>query len=158
MSNRSKVSAEELAALLPHHEISLEKMSRINKRIRTRCILITALWMFRIIVVIYFPEWILVTRNETQLLSPDDVNQLLLIRTSILAFGVCVYLWSFFTNHYFRTINVLALIIVCCLFWSDMEVYILNSMINLTLPSLGIVMFRFIPLTLLFLKYLDVRK
>jgi len=72
--------------------------------------------------------------------------------------GVGVYLWSFLTNHYFRTINVLALIIISCLIWSDIEVYVLSSMADLTLPSLGMILFRFIPLTLLFLNYLDIRK
>jgi hypothetical protein len=76
----------------------------------------------------------------------------------MLGVGVGVYLWSFLSNHYFRTINVLALIIVCCLIWSDIEVYVLSSMADLTGPSLAMIVFRFVPLTLLFLNYLDIRK
>ena len=158
MSNHSKVSLEELDALFPQVEVTTRQMSRVEKKIRTRCILICAFWLFRIFLTIYFPEFVLATRAETQLLSPDEVNGLLLIRVSMVALGASIYLFAFFTNHYFRTINVLALVIVSCLIWSDMEVYILSSIGDLTLPSLGMIMLRFIPLTLLFLNYLDIRK
>ena len=158
MSNHSKVSLEELDALFPQTEVTIHQMSRVEKKIRTRCILICAFWLFRIFSAIYFPEFVLATRAETQLLSPDEVNGLLLVRISMVALGASIYLFSFFTNHYFRTVNVLALVIVSCLIWSDMEVYILSSIGDLTLPSLGMIMLRFIPLTLLFLNYLDIRK
>ena len=158
MSTQSKVSPEELAALLPHYEVSPEKMSRVQKTIRNRCILITVLWLARIVIVMFYPEFVLVTRAETRLLTPDDVSGLLLVRLTMASIGVGVYLWSFLTNHYFRTVNGIALIIVCCLIWSDIEVYVLSSMASLTAPSLAMIVFRFIPLTLLFLNYLDIRK
>jgi|TARA_B100000767_G_scaffold248603_1_gene249630 hypothetical protein len=158
MSNHSKVSSEELDALLPQTEVTQHQMSQVERKIRTRCILIVAFWLLRIFLVTYFPEFILATRAETQLLTPDEVNGLLLIRISMVVLGATIYLLSFFTNQYFRTINVLALVIVSCLIWSDMEVYILSSIGELTLPSLGMIMFRFIPLTLLFLNYIDIRK
>ncbi len=158
MSNHSKVSLEELDALFPQTEVTIHQMSRVEKKIRTRCILICAFWLFRIFLAIYFPEFVLATRAETQLLSPDEVNGLLLIRISMVALGASIYLFSFVTNRYFRSVNVLALVIVSCLIWSDMEVYILSSIGDLTLPSLGMIMLRFIPLTLLFLNYLDIRK
>ena len=158
MSNHSKVSSEELDALLPQTEVTPHQMSQVERKIRTRCILIVAFWLLRIFLVTYFPEFILATRAETQLLTPDEVNGMLLIRISMVVLGATIYLLSFFTNQYFRTINVLALVIVSCLIWSDMEVYILSSIGELTLPSLGMIMFRFIPLTLLFLNYIDIRK
>ena len=158
MSNHSKVSSEELDALLPQTEVTSHQMSQVERKIRTRCILIASFWLLRIFLVTYFPEFILATRAETQLLTPDEVNGLLLIRISMVVLGATIYLLSFFTNQYFRTINVLALVIVSCLIWSDMEVYILSSIGELTLPSLGMIMFRFIPLTLLFLNYIDIRK
>ena len=158
MSTESKVSPEELAALFPQYEVSPEKMSRVERRIRNRCIFIAVLWVARVCVVLFYPEFVLVTRAETRLLTPDEVSGLFLVRMVMLGVGVGVYLWSFLSNHYFRTINVLALIIVCCLIWSDLEVYVLSSMADLTGPSLAMIVFRFIPLTLLFLNYLDIRK
>ena len=158
MSSHSKVSPEELEALFPQYEVTPEKMSQVEQRIRTRCLLISVFWLLRIFLAVYFPEFILVTREENPLLSSDGMEALLLIRIVLLAIGTPMYLWSFFTNSYFRTVNVAALIIVCCLLWSDMEVYIISSISDLALPSLGIIAFRFIPLTLLFLNYLDIRK
>jgi len=158
LTNQSKVSPEELDALFPQYEVTPALMSRVETRIRNRCLLIAVLWTFRIFLAVYFPEFVLVTREQNPLLSSDGMEALLLIRIVLLAFGILIYLWSFFTNYYFRTINVIALIVVCCLIWSDMEVYILSSLSDLALPSLGMIAFRFIPLTLLFLNYLDVRK
>jgi len=158
MPSHSKVSPEELDALFPQYEVTPALMSQVEKRIRTRCILIAVFWTFRIFLAVYFPEFVLVTREQNPLLSSDGMEALLLIRIVLLAFGILIYLWSFFTNYYFRTINVIALIVVCCLIWSDMEVYILSSLSDLALPSLGMIAFRFIPLTLLFLNYLDIRK
>ena len=158
MPSHSKVSPEELDALFPQYEVTPALMSQVEKRIRTRCILIAVLWTFRIFLAVYFPEFVLVTREQNPLLSSDGMEALLLIRIVLLAIGTPIYLWSFFTNYYFRTINVIALIVVCCLIWSDMEVYILSSLSDLALPSLGMIAFRFIPLTLLFLNYLDIRK
>ena len=158
MPSHSKVSPEELDALFPQYEVSPQKMSQVEKRIRTRCLLVAAFWTLRIFLAVYFPEFILVTREQNPLLSSDGLDVLLLIRTSLLLLGTPIYLWSFFTNYYFRTANVVALIVVCCLIWSDMEVYVLSSLSDLALPSLAMIGFRFIPLTLLFLNYLDVRK
>ena len=158
MTNQSKVSPEELDALFPQYEVTPALMSRVETRIRNRCLLIAVFWTFRIFLAVYFPEFVLVTREQNPLLSSDGMEALLLIRIVLLAFGILIYLWSFFTNYYFRTVNVIALIVVCCLIWSDMEVYVLSSLSDLALPSLGMIAFRFIPLTLLFLNYLDIRK
>jgi hypothetical protein len=158
MPSHSKVSPEELDALFPQYEVTPALMSRVETRIRNRCLLVAVFWTFRIFLAVYFPEFVLVTREQNPLLSSDGMEALLLIRIVLLAFGILIYLWSFFTNYYFRTVNVIALIIVCCLIWSDMEVYVLSSLSDLALPSLGMIAFRFIPLTLLFLNYLDIRK
>ena len=158
MPSHSKVSPEELEALFPQYEVTPALMSRVETRIRNRCLLVAVFWTFRIFLAVYFPEFVLVTREQNPLLSSDGMEALLLIRIVLLAFGILIYLWSFFTNYYFRTVNVIALIIVCCLIWSDMEVYVLSSLSDLALPSLGMIAFRFIPLTLLFLNYLDIRK
>ena len=158
MAEHSKISQEELEALLPQYEVSPQKMSRIEKRIRNRCYAIVVIWILRIIFVAFYPEFHLVTRAETKLLTPETVDYLLLVRISLLIIGASIYLTSFLYNRYFRTINVLALVIVCCIIWSDMEVYILSSVGDLSIPSLGMIMIRFIPLTLLILNYLDVRR
>ena len=158
MAEHSKISQEELEALLPQYEISPQKMSRIEKGIRNRCYAIVVIWILRIIFVAFYPEFHLVTRAETKLLTPETVDYLLLVRISLLIIGASIYLTSFLYNRYFRTVNVLALVIVCCITWSDMEVYILSSVGDLSIPSLGMIMIRFIPLTLLFLNYLDVRR
>ena len=158
MAEHSKISQEELDALLPYYEVSPSKMSRIEKRIRNRMIAIVCIWIGRIIFVTFYPEYHMFTQRQTQVLSAETVENLLVVRVSLLIVGVCIYCASFYYNRYFRSVNVVALIIVCCIIWSDMGVYILSSIGDLTLPSLGMILVRFIPLTLLFLNYLDIRK
>ena len=158
MTEHSKISQEELDALMPYYEVSPKKLSRVEKRIRNRMIAIVIIWIARIIFVSFYPEYQMFTQLQTQVLSAETVNDLLVIRVSLLIIGVTIYCASFYFNRYFRSVNVAALIIVCCIIWSDMEVYILSSISDLTIPSLGMIMIRFIPLTLLFLNYLDVRK
>ena len=158
LTEHSKISQEELDALMPYYEVSPKKLSRVQKRIRNRMIAIVIIWIARIIFVSFYPEYHMFTQRQTQVLSAETVNNLLVVRVSLLIIGVTIYCASFYFNRYFRTANVVALIIVCCIIWSDMEVYILSSIADLTLPSLGMIMIRFIPLTLLVLNYLDVRK
>lgn len=158
VAEHSKISQEELDALMPYFEVSPKKMSRIEKRVRNRMFAIVIIWVARIIFVSFYPEYHMFTQRQTQVLSAETVNNLLVVRVSLLVIGVTIYCASFYFNRYFRSANVVALIIVCCIIWSDMEVYILNTIGDLTLPSLGMIMIRFIPLTLLFLNYLDVRK
>ena len=158
MTEHSKISQEELDALMPYYEVSPKKLSRVEKRIRNRMIAIVIIWIARIIFVSFYPEYHMFTQRQTQVLSAETVNDLLVIRVSLLIIGVTIYCASFYFNRYFRSANVAALIIVCCIIWSDMEVYILSSVGDLSIPSLGMIMLRFIPLTLLFLNYLDVRK
>ena len=158
MTEHSKISQEELDALMPYYEVSPKKLSRVEKRIRNRMIAIVIIWIARIIFVSFYPEYHMFTQRQTQILSAETVNNLLVIRVSLLIIGITIYCTSFYFNRYFRSVNVAALIIVCCIIWSDMEVYILSSISDLTIPSLGMIMIRFIPLTLLFLNYLDVRK
>jgi hypothetical protein len=95
---------------------------------------------------------------EQRLLDDDAVTTLLYVRVSMLTLGMLVYFYSFLTNRYFRSVNVIALIVVCCLIWADIEVYILSNIQILTLPSVGMIVLRFIPLGLLFMNYLDVRR
>ena len=158
MTEHSKISQEELDALMPYYEGSPKKLSRVEKRIRNRMIAIVIIWIARIIFVSFYPGYHMFTQRQTQVLSAETVNNLLIIRVSLLIIGITIYCTSFYFNRYFRSANVAALIIVCCIIWSDMEVYILSSISDLTIPSLGMIMIRFIPLTLLFLNYLDVRK
>ena len=115
MPSHSKVSPEELEALFPQYEVTPALMSRVETRIRNRCLLVAVFWTFRIFLAVYFPEFVLVTREQNPLLSSDGMEALLLIRSAIFFFGILIYLGSFFTNYYFRTVNVLALIVVCCL-------------------------------------------
>ena len=65
---------------------------------------------------------------------------------------------SFYKNMYFRSVNVVALVLVCCLIWGDLELYLFSSMSILNYPSLAMIIFRLIPLVLLIQNYRDIRR
>jgi len=105
-----------------------------------------------------FPEYHLASDLNQRLLDAASVQNMVNIRLSMVLLGSAVYLYSCYKNLYFRSVNVAALIIVCCLIWSDMELYLLSSLSDLSKPSLAIVAFRLIPLTLLIQNYRDIRR
>ena len=111
VAEHSKISQEELDALMPHFEVSPTKMSRIEKRIRNRMVAIVIIWIARIIFVSFYPEYHMFTQRQTQVLSAETVNNLLVIRVSLLIIGVTIYCASFYFNRYFRSANVVALIL-----------------------------------------------
>ncbi len=158
MSRQSSVSEEELKALMPHQEIAHHDFQRVREKIFKRCCLIVFLWFLRIYIIVFHPEYHLTSVVENRLLDDNTVMALLYVRVGLLTAGILVYCYSFVTNRYFRSVNVIALIIVCCLIWADIEVYILSNIQSLTLPSVGMILMRFIPLGLLLMNYLDVRR
>ena len=158
MQRKPSISDEEMQALKPHMEVSTRNLEQVRSRIFLRCCVIAALWLFRIYVISFHPEYHLTSVMEQRLLDDDAVTTLLYVRVSMLTLGMLVYFYSFLTNRYFRSVNVIALIVVCCLIWADIEVYILSNIQVLTLPSVGMIVLRFIPLGLLFMNYLDVRR
>jgi len=158
MSRQSSVSEEELKALMPHQEVAQHDFQRVREKILKRCCVIVFLWFLRIYIIVFHPEYHLTSVVENRLLDDNAVMTLLYIRVGLLTLGIVIYSYSFLTNRYFRSVNVAALIILCCLLWADVEVYILSNIQTLTLPSVGMIFMRFIPLGLLLMNYLDVRR
>lgn len=158
MREKTHVSEEEMKALFPHQEVSKTYLESIRPRILKRCVLIVLLWGFRAIMVTQFPEYHLASDLNQQLLDAASVDSMVNIRLSMVLLGSAVYLYSCYKNLYFRSVNVAALVIVCCLIWSDMELFLLASMSNLSNPSLAMVAFRLIPLALLIQNYRDIRR
>lgn len=158
MRPESSVSKEELEALMPHHEVAQHDFQRVREKIFKRCCLIVFFWILRIYIIVFHPEYHLTSVVENRLLDDSKVMALLYVRVGMLTLGILVYSYSFLTNRYFRSVNVAALIIVCCLLWADIEVYLLSNIQTLTLPSVGMIFMRFIPLGLLLMNYLNVRR
>ena len=158
MQEKSHVSEEEMKALFPYREVSKTHLESIRPKILKRCVLIVLLWGFRAIMVTQFPEYHLASDFNQRLLDTASVENMVNIRLSMVFLGSAVYLYSCYRNLYFRSVNVAALIIVCCLIWGDMELYLLSAMGDLSKPSLAMVAFRLIPLSLLIMNYRDIRQ
>jgi ABC-type spermidine/putrescine transport system permease subunit I len=158
MQEKSHVSEEEMKALFPYQEVSKTHLESIRPKILKRCVLIVLLWGFRAIMVTQFPEYHLASDFNERLLDTASVENMVNIRLSMVFLGSAVYLYSCYRNLYFRSVNVAALIIVCCLIWGDMELYLLSAMGDLSKPSLAMVAFRLIPLSLLIMNYRDIRQ
>ena len=158
MKEHAHVSEEEMKALFPYQEVSKTYLESIRPRILRRCVLIVLLWGIRAVVVTQFPEYHLVSDFNQRLLDAESIQNLVNIRITMVLLGSAIYLYCCYKNLYFRSINVAALIIVCCLIWSDMELYLLSSMSDFNKPSLAMIAFRLVPLTLLIQNYQDIRR
>lgn len=158
MSERGEVSEEEMRALFPYREVSVTHLESIRSKILIRCILIIVLWAVRTLIVTRFPEFHMVSHLNEKLLSGDVIGDLLKVRWAMVIFGSSIYMFSFYKNMYFRSVNVVALVLVCCLIWGDLELYLFSSMSILNYPSLAMIIFRLIPLVLLIQNYRDIRR
>ena len=153
----SNVSKEELKALLPHIEVSEDILKAGRSRISMRCLAICLILFVRIVVSIFFPEYHLVTITEHKLLDKSTADMVLYLRLIVLVIFNMIYFISFRTNTYFRTVNVIALVFICCLISADFEIYLLSSLADFTWQSITLAGLRFVALWLIFLNYLEVR-
>ena len=158
MGEQSNVSEEEMRALFPHREVSIMHLESIRPKILVRCVLIIVLWGVRAVIVTRFPEFHMVSDLNVKLLNEEVIASLVKVRLAMVMFGSTVYLVSFYKNRYFRSVNVSALVIVCCLIWSDLELYLFSSMSMLNWPSIAMIAFRLVPLVLLIQNYQDIRR
>jgi hypothetical protein len=152
------VTEEELRALLAHHEVSDERLKGLRPIIYVRSFLVALIIAARVVIAIYFPEYLAVTIYSEQLLDSESVRLMIQLRL-ILAFVVAtVYIYSLHNNFYFRSVNVALLVIFSSLFWSDLESIIFPALIDLTYPSIGVVLLRVVPLIFLIQNYRDLRQ
>jgi hypothetical protein len=158
MKGDIRVTEEEMKALFPHNRVLQTQLEKIRPRILTRCLLIVLIFAVRAVVVTYYPEFHLVTIYNERLLGADAAQSMTQIRLILAFFGCIIYLYSFYKNLYFRYANVIVLIVLFGLIWSDIEaLLLLSSFGNLTLPSLGLIAVRFIAVVLLWQNYRDLR-
>ena len=158
MQQRSDVSDEELQALLPHLELSKGAYDRVRRRISLRFTVMVLILLVRIIVSLFFPEYHYVAVVEHELLNKVVADTVLYSRLIFLSLGVILYFYCFRYNRYLRSVNVAALVVICCLIAADIEVYILGGMQYFTWQTGILALLRFVTLGLIFLNYLDVRQ
>ena len=157
MQHHSKISDEEFQALLPYLELTKHAYDRVRRRISIRCGVIVLILLVRIMVSLFFPEYHFVSLVEHELLNKVVADTVLYSRLIFLSLGATVYSYCFFYNRYFRSVNVAALVVICCLIAVDFEVYILGGMQYFSWQTGIFTVLRFVALWLIFLNYLDVR-
>ena len=158
MNVHESVTEEEMRALLPHYEIEASYMRRIKRRIIFRTILVAILLGIRAITAAFFPELLFKTTSDENFIDASNIGDLALARAVMLSIIGSVYIYSLWTNRYFRTVSVLGLIVSCSLLWADLEIYIFASIGNMTPAAIMLLMTRVVALNLLFLNYLDIRR
>jgi hypothetical protein len=152
------VTEEELRALLDHHEVSDERLKGLRPIIYVRSFLVAFIIGVRVVIAIYFPEYLAATIYNEQLLDSESLRLMVQLRL-ILAFVVAtVYIYSLHKNFYFRSVNVALLVIFSSLFWSDLESIIFPALIDLTYPSIVMVLLRVVPLIFIIQNYRDLRQ
>ena len=154
----SNVSKEELHALLPHIEVSDNILKAGRRRIALRCIVVFLILFVRIIVSLFFPEYHMVSLIEHKLMDKTVADTVLYVRLMVLVMFNLLYVVSFKTNSYFRTVNVIALVLMCSLITTDFEIYMMSSIDDFTWQVVTLAILRFVALWLIFLNYLEVRR
>ena len=160
MIDRSRITQAELDALFGDNQ-QLEfdlKPDKFYYKFITRVLLILSIWIIRIVVVSFFPEYHMISRLEHKLLSNEITDFLFIMRVSLFLVVGGIYFASFYTRKLFPQINAFTIVIVSCLIWSDFEMYILDNLRDLTLASLSMIGLRFLALILLIQNFIELQK
>ena len=116
MIDPSRITEPELEALLgkgQEYTISSTPEQFYNRFI-TRVLLIVAIWIIRIVVVSFFPEYHMISRAEHNLLSSEITDFLFIMRVSLFLVVAGIYFASFYTRRFFPQINAFTIVVVSC--------------------------------------------
>ena len=158
MSTNESVTEEELRALMPFYEVEESRFRQIKKRIAIRTSIVGFLMILRGIVVYSFPEFLSQTDSQGHLQDSIISANVLLVRTVLLAVIASVYIYCLWTNKYFRTMSVIALIVAYSLVWADLEIYVFTMAGEISMVTVILLLLRLCALGLLFANYLDIRR
>lgn len=84
------------------------------------------------------------------------ISDLMWVRGMLLSIVLPCYLYSLVAGRYLRFMSVIGMVVGCALLWSDMELFMLSSMSELTTVSVALFGMRLIAVWLLVLNYLDI--
>ena len=157
MLNRSKITSAEMNALLNSDESQIDSEAH-ESGFLIRIALIVAIWLIRIIVVSFFPEYHMVSKHESNILPYETTNFLLYIRIFLFMVVGSIYFLSFHTQILFAQFNAFTIVIVSCLIWSDFEMYIIDNIQDLSMSSLAMIALRFVALSLLIANFMALQK
>jgi len=68
------------------------------------------------------------------------------------------YLYAVVAGRYFRFMAVVGMVVSCALLWSDMELFMLTTVSEITAVSFALLGMRLIAVWLLVLNYLDIHR
>ena len=158
MSTNESVTEEELRALMPFYEVEESRFRHIKKRIVIRTSIVGLLMTLRGIVAYAFPELLSQTDSQGNILDSYISTNMLLVRTVVLIVTASAYIYSLWTNKYFRTISVIALIVAYSLVCADLEIYVFAMTGEMSMVLVILLLLRLCALGLLFVNYLDIRR
>ena len=158
MSTNKSVTEEELRALMPFYEVEESRFRQIKYRIIIRTGIIGVLMIIRAVVDFCFPELLAQIDSRGDTVDSYIDPNVLVVRTVLLVTSAFLYLYCLWTNRYFRTMSVIALVISYSLLWADLETYIFSMTGEMTLSAALFLLLRICALGLLFANYLDIRR
>ena len=158
MSTNESVTEEELRALMPFYEVEESRFRHIKKRIVIRTSIVGFMMTLRGIVAYSFPESLSQIDSDGNLLGGYVSANVLLVRTVLLMVIASIYIYCLWTNKYFRTMSVIALIVAYSLVWADLEIYFFPLAGEMSMVTIVLLLLRLCALGLLFANYLDIRR
>ena len=91
--------------------------------------------------------------NSFAFYPPADLMQ---VRGVLLAIAMVGYIYALISGRYFRFMSVFGMVVACALLWSDMELFMLSSVSEITAVSFALLVMRLIAVWLLVQNYLDI--
>jgi len=157
MEGDGKITQAELDALAAAYAIPNVTLETARSKILVRSAVIGLLWTIRLIIVIFYPEYHLMSVAQERFVPPEYVESFLHMRIILLIAGSGIYFYLLYINRYFRQIHLVGLLVLGLFLLSDIQSYIVYSNVELGIISIAMVSMRFAVLALLLLNYRDVR-
>lgn len=133
----------------------------IRVRIFIRLVVVATLLTIRAVTAYFTPDLFIQSKVVGAQIDSSAVypaNDLMQVRAMLLVIVLAGYLYSLIADRYFRFMTVFGMVVGCALLWSDMELYMLSSVSEITPVSFALLGMRLIVVWLLVLNYLDIHR
>lgn len=133
----------------------------IRWRICVRLTLVAFLLSIRGVTAYFMPELFIQSKVVAVQIDPaafHPASDLIQVRVMLLLLVLAGYLYALVAVRCFRFMAVVGMVVSCALLWSDMELFMLTTVSEITAVSFALLGMRLIAVWLLVLNYLDIHR
>lgn len=142
-----------------HPELNLG--SSIKRVICVRLLVVAALLCIRAVTAYFHPDLFMQSRVLSAQINSFifyPASEFIQIRGVLLGAVLAGYCYALITGRYYKPMALIAMVVASAFLWSDMELFMISSVTEITTVSFALLAMRVIAVWLLVLNYLDIHR